>query len=187
MNNEFMELCWFGIWIHKCISYQISYNMPRGNLAGAMYCFFAGTPFLWPVPPAQPASSVCVVTRSYHEWGTRRNPAELYRALQVDQFAVRGSEANSTLRIIEFAKDLKGFRETQNQLRQELSTAVCGNRGEAVFLRFSMVGGWFLRWPSRSAWNSWTGAVLETLICQGFLRVLGNPEPEVFLASRKLL
>ena len=39
----------------------------------------------------------------------RRNPAELYRALQVDEFAVRGSQAVSTSRIFEFPKEFQGF------------------------------------------------------------------------------
>ena len=45
--------------------------MPRGIVAGAMYYKYAVRSFFWPVPPAQPASAVCVVMRSYHEWKTR--------------------------------------------------------------------------------------------------------------------
>ena len=72
----------------------------------------------------------------------RRNSADLYRASQVGQFAVRRSHTSSTLRISEFPKGFEGFWGTLNQLRQELSTAVCGNRGVAVFLRF--FNGWRL-------------------------------------------
>ena len=46
-------------------------NMPRGNVAGALYYNSAVRCFCWPVSPAQPASAVCVVMPSYHEWKTR--------------------------------------------------------------------------------------------------------------------
>ena len=70
----------------------------------------------------------------------RRNPAELYRALQVDEFAVRGSQASSTLGNVDFAKDFQGFWETLQRSRPELWTAGDGNGGVAVFARFSK--GW---------------------------------------------
>ena len=71
----------------------------------------------------------------------RRNPAELYRTLQVDEFAVRGSQTSSTLRTVEFPKDLQGFWETLHRLRQELSTAGDGNGAVAVLQGFLRVVG----------------------------------------------
>ena len=38
--------------------------MPRGNSAGAMYCNIEVIYQIWPVPPAMPARSVCVVMRT---------------------------------------------------------------------------------------------------------------------------
>ena len=123
---------------------KVSYNMPRGNSGGAMYCIFAGTFFIWPVPPAQPASSVCAVMRSYHEWKTRfrRIPAELYSAFQAGEFAVRGSLTSSTSRIIDFSKDFQRFWETLQRSRREMCMAGDDNGGVAVFPR--VFNGWRL-------------------------------------------
>ena len=71
-----------------------------------------------------------------------RNPAELYCALQVDEFAVRGSQASATLRIIEFPKDFKGFWETVQRSRPGLWTAGDANGVVAVFPR--VLNGWQL-------------------------------------------
>ena len=53
----------------------------------------------------------------------RRNPAELHRTLQVDELAVRRSQASSTLRIIEFPKDFQGFWKTVHQVFSGLANA----------------------------------------------------------------
>ena len=71
-----------------------------------------------------------------------RNPAELYRAWQLGDFAVRGSQVSSTLRIIEFPKDFQGFWETVQRSRPEPWTVRDCNGGVAVFPRFSK--GWRL-------------------------------------------
>ena len=70
----------------------------------------------------------------------RRNAADPYRASHVDEFVVRGSQAISTLRIIEFLKDFHGFWETVHRSRPELWTSGVGNDGVAIFPRFSK--GW---------------------------------------------
>ena len=67
---------------------------------------------------------------------------ELYRALQIGEFAVRRSQTSSTLRIIDFPKDFQGFWKTVQRSRPELWTAGDGNGGVAVFARFSK--GWRL-------------------------------------------
>ena len=117
-----------------------------------------------------------------------RNPAELYRALQVGKFAVRGSQASSTFRIIEFPKDFQGFRETLHRLRQELSTAGDGNGGVDVFARFSK--GWRLIFTlARRSHVKLVdrGCAGNLDFSKGFQRFWETLHQISFLASRKLL
>ena len=81
----------------------------------------------------------------------RRDHPEFHRALQVGEFAVRGRQAGSTSRIVEFPKEIQGFWETVQRSRPEPWTARVGNGGVAVFLMFSK--GWrlFFRRPGRAA------------------------------------
>ena len=142
------------------------------------------------MPPAQAASPVCAVMRSYHEWKHvfRRDPAELYRALQVDEFAVRGSQASSTLRNVDFPKDFQGFWETLHRSRPELWTAGDGNGGVAVFARFSK--GWRListlarRSHVKPVDRGCAGNLDISKDFQGFWETLQHVS---FLASRMLL
>ena len=94
---------------------KIPYNMPRGNSGGAMYCIIAVTFLIWPVPPAMPVRSVCVVMQTL-QWVesmfSYRIFAEPGSVFQAGEFAVRGRWARSTLTIVEFSKDFQGFRAT---------------------------------------------------------------------------